>query len=76
MHTPSWENPFIESFIGKLRDECLNCYIFANGREAQQIVEQWRIEYNTYRPHSSLGYLTPVEFAQQQQSLSLQVAHT
>ena len=70
-----WENPFIESFIGKLRDECLNCYIFANGREAQQIVEEWRMEYNTYRPHSSLGYLTPAEFALQQHDLSLQVAH-
>jgi len=71
-----WENPFIESFIGKLRDECLNRYLFANGREAQHIVEQWRIEYNTFRPHSSLGYLTPVEFAQQQHALSLQLAQT
>ena len=70
-----WENPFVESFIGKLRAECLNRYIFANGREAQEIVEQWRVEYNTFRPHSSLGYLTPEEFARQQQNLSLQMAH-
>ena len=49
----------------KLRDECLNREIFRNGREAQVIVEIWRPEYNNYRPHSSLGYLTPVEFARQ-----------
>ena len=58
-----WENGYIESFIDKLRDECLNREIFRNGREAQAIVENWRQEYNNYRPHSSLGYLTPVEFA-------------
>jgi putative transposase len=60
-----WENPFIESFNGKFRDECLNREVFLNGREAKQIIENWRCEYNTLRPHSSLGYLTPVEFAQQ-----------
>lgn len=58
-----WENPYIESFNGKLREECLNRYAFANVREARQIIEAWRVEYNTYRPHSSLGYLTPAEFA-------------
>ena len=58
-----WENPYIESFIGKLRDECLNLEVFRNGREAQKIVENWIEEYNHYRPHSSLGYQTPVEFA-------------
>ena len=58
-----WENGYIESFIDKLRDECLNREVFRNGREAQVIVENWRQEYNNYRPHSSLGYLTPVEFA-------------
>jgi len=52
-----------ESFIDKLRDECLNREIFQNGKEAQTIVENWRQEYNDYRPHSSLEYLTPVEFA-------------
>ena len=60
-----WENPFIESFNGKLREECLNRYEFVSILEAQEIVEAWRIEYNTYRPHSSLNYLTPVEFANQ-----------
>ena len=47
----------------KLRDECLNREVFRNGKEAQVIVGNWRQEYNNYRPHSSLGYLTPVEFA-------------
>jgi transposase InsO family protein len=60
-----WENGYIESFNDKLRGECLNREIFRNGREAQVIVETWRNEYNNYRPHSSLGYLTPVEFARQ-----------
>ena len=60
-----WENPYIESFNGKFRDECLNREIFRNGREAQEVVENWRREYNEFRPHSSLGYLTPAEFAAQ-----------
>ena len=58
-----WENPYIESFNGKFRDECLNREIFVNGRQAQEVAEAWRHEYNEYRPHSSLGYLTPAEFA-------------
>jgi transposase InsO family protein len=58
-----WENGYIESFFDKLREECLNREIFRNGKEAQAIVENWRQEYNNYRPHSSLGYLTPAEFA-------------
>jgi len=58
-----WENGYIESFNDKLRDECLNREIFQNGAEAQTIVEAFRQEYNNYRPHSSLGYLTPAEFA-------------
>jgi transposase InsO family protein len=60
-----WENGYIESFFDKLRHECLNREIFRNGKEAQLIVEAWRQEYNDYRPHSSLGYLTPAEFARQ-----------
>jgi transposase InsO family protein len=58
-----WENPFIESFNGRARDELLNIEEFANVLEARVVTEAWRIEYNTYRPHSSLGGLTPVEFA-------------
>src|SRR6266581_3272234 len=54
-----WEQPFIESFHDKLRDECLNREMFGSLLEARIIIEQWRIEYNQRRPHSSLGYLTP-----------------
>jgi transposase InsO family protein len=58
-----WENAYIESFHDKLRDECLNREIFGTLWEARVVIEQWRLEYNTERPHSSLGYQTPVEFA-------------
>lgn len=58
-----WENPYIESFNGKLRDECLNREIFTSVLEARVIVEDWRREYNENRPHSSLGYVPPAEFA-------------
>jgi putative transposase len=58
-----WENAYIESFHGKLRDECLNRELFGSLLEAQVIIEQWRLEYNGLRPHSSLGYRTPDEFA-------------
>jgi putative transposase len=54
-----WENGYNESFNGKLRDELLNREIFYTLREAQVIIEGWRQEYNTFRPHSSLGYLPP-----------------
>jgi transposase InsO family protein len=54
-----WENGYNESFNGKLRDEVLNREIFYTLREAQVIIERWRQEYNTFRPHSSLGYLPP-----------------
>jgi putative transposase len=57
-----WENAYIESFHDKLRDECLNREIFGSLWEARVVIEQWRLEYNTERPHSSLGYQTPVEF--------------
>jgi len=54
-----WENGYNESFNGKLRDEVLNGEIFYTLQEAQVIIEQWRQEYNTFRPHSSLGYRPP-----------------
>jgi transposase InsO family protein len=60
-----WENPFIESFNGTFRGECLDRWVFADGREAQIVIEQWRQEYNYRRPHSSLGYLAPAAFAEQ-----------
>jgi transposase InsO family protein len=54
-----WENGYCESFNGKLRDEVLDREIFYTLREAQTIIERWRREYNTFRPHSSLGYRPP-----------------
>ena len=54
-----WENGYCESFNGKLRDECLNGEIFYSLKEAQAVIEMWRIHYNTKRPHSSLGYRPP-----------------
>ena len=54
-----WENGYIESFNGKLRDELLNGEIFDTILEAQIVIEQWRVRYNTERPHSSLHYLPP-----------------
>jgi putative transposase len=54
-----WENGYIESFNGKLRDELLNREIFTTLPEAKILIEQWRKEYNQVRPHSSLGYRPP-----------------
>ena len=54
-----WENGYIESFNGKLRDELLDREVFYTLKEAQILIERWRIEYNTIRPHSSLGYRPP-----------------
>ena len=54
-----WENGYIESFNGKLRDELLNREIFSTLTEARVLIEQWRMEYNTIRPHSALGYRPP-----------------
>jgi putative transposase len=58
------ENAYIESFNGKFRDECLNEHWFVTMAQARRSIESWRIEYNTERPHSSLGDLTPEEFAE------------
>ena len=58
-----WENPYIESFHDKLRDECLNRELFGTLAEARVILESWRVEYNEDRPHSSLDHRTPEEFA-------------
>jgi len=54
-----WENGYIESFNGKLRDELLDREIFTTLTEAKVLIEQWRREYNQVRPHSSLGYRPP-----------------
>jgi putative transposase len=57
------QNAFIESFNGKFRDECLNQSWFTSLEDARRIIEAWREDYNTVRPHSSLGYKTPEEYA-------------
>ena len=60
---------YCESFNGKLRDECLNGEIFYSLKEAQILIEQWRVEYNTQRPHSALGYKPPAPGAVQPASV-------
>jgi putative transposase len=59
-----WENPFVESFGGRVRDELLGVEAFATLLEAQVVIDDWRIEYNTTRPHSSLGWLAPAAYAE------------
>jgi transposase InsO family protein len=58
-----WENGYAESFHGRLRDELLESELFTCLAEAKMLSEQWRLEYNHRRPHSSLGYVTPAAFA-------------
>jgi putative transposase len=57
------ENAYVESFNGRFRDECLNEHWFLSMAHAREVIEKWRIEYNTERPHSSLGNVPPEEFA-------------
>jgi putative transposase len=64
------ENAFIESFNGRCRDECLNEHWFVDLSDAREKIEAWRLDYNSSRPHSSLGNLTPEEFVERQQSLN------
>jgi putative transposase len=61
------ENGHIESFNGRLRDECLNVMQFESIEDASEKIEAWRIDYNDHRPHSSLGHLTPNEYAKSRQ---------
>jgi putative transposase len=60
------QNGVIESFNGKMRDECLNLEWFTDLQHARDIIENWRIDYNTFRPHSSLNNLSPQTWAQNQ----------
>jgi putative transposase len=60
-----YQNGYIESFNGRLRDECLNAHWFTSLTDAQRKIETWRRDYNEARPHSSLDYATPLEFAAQ-----------
>ena len=57
------ENAYVESFIGRLRDECLNENWFMNLKHARDIIENWRRDYNEVRPHSSLNGRAPMEYA-------------
>jgi len=61
------DNALVESFNGRLRDECLNEHLFRSFRHAREIIEEWRIDYNLHRPHTSLDGLTPNEFATRSQ---------
>jgi len=65
-----WQNGADESFNGRLRDECLSLEWFRSRREAKIIIETWRQHYNVVRPHSSLDYLTPIEFRRQHEFIN------
>jgi putative transposase len=65
-----WENGIDESFNGRFRDECLSMEYFRNRAEAAAVIEVWRRHYNEVRPHSTLGYLTPLEFKKKCMSTS------
>jgi putative transposase len=69
------QNAHIESFNARLREECLNEHVFVSLDDARSKIEKWRVEYNRERPHSSLGNLTPEEFAAKNQ-MSSAVART
>jgi putative transposase len=60
------QNAYVESFNGRLRDECLNANWFLTLTDARQKIESWRHDYNEQRPHSSLNYLSPAQFAKRQ----------
>lgn len=57
------DNPFIESFNGSFRDECLNTHWFLSLDDARRKIENWRVDYNHFRTHSSIGDVPPAEFA-------------
>ena len=59
------QNAYIESFNGRLREECLNGHVFTSLDDAREKIETWRVDYNRDRPHGSLGHMTPEEFARQ-----------
>ena len=67
------QNAFVESLNGRFRDECLNEHVFRGLPMARRIIEAWRIDYNAHRPHTSLGGLTPSEFAARSQRVRIPV---
>jgi len=66
------QNAFIESFNGRLRDELLNETLFSSLAQARVVLEEWRRDYNTERPHSALGNLTPIAYAARSASVPQQ----
>jgi transposase InsO family protein len=68
-----WHNGFVESFNGKLRDECLNREWFRDLRDARVVIESWREFYNHRRPHSALGYRPPSQMRQQELRIGVQL---
>lgn len=68
-----WENGYVESFNSRLRDELLNRELFTSLQDARYCVDRWRLDYNHQRPHSSLNYLTPAQFADHWQASATQV---
>ena len=66
------DNAFMESFNARLREECLNVNWFRSIEHAREVIEAWRIDYNETRPHSTLGFLTPKEFAQKEETMLLE----
>lgn len=68
------QNAYVESFNGRLRDECLNEHWFVSLAHARQVIENWRREYNEQRPKKSLGGLTPAMYAKQMAEKALTMA--
>jgi putative transposase len=68
------ENAFIESFNGRLRDECLNVHAFVSIDDVRSRLDDWREDYDQVRPHGALGMLTPSEFAERGQRPTCEVA--
>ncbi len=70
-----YQNGFIESFNGKMRDECLRGSYFFDLKDAKNQIETWRIEYNNVRPHSSLEHKTPAQFIQEFMARDREMEH-
>lgn len=66
------DNAFMESFNARLREECLNLNWFRSIEHARRVIEEWRVNYNETRPHSSFGNLTPKEFAEEKKKVLLE----
>jgi hypothetical protein len=70
-----WQNPFVESFGSRIRDELLSVELFSCLAEAQVLIEDWRVDYNRHRPHSALGMMTPAAFGVSYREAHLAAAH-